>query len=97
MRAPLGAAPGLALTKEALLPPPAAGQVEVDQVEVCKRMGKMMLSNSVFYVPSDVKITLKKTKKNLGNIQFDCLSTTFFLDTIVANCVKKQHEFDPWI
>ena len=33
-----------------------------------KRMGKMMLSNSVFYVPSDVKITLKNPKKNLGNI-----------------------------
>ena len=57
----------------------------------------MMLSNSVFYVPSDVKITLKKTTKKHGNIQFDCLSTSFFLDTIVANRVKKQREFDPWI
>ena len=56
-----------------------------------------MLSNSVFYVPWDVKITLKNQPKNLGNIQFDCLSTTFFLDKIVANRVKKQREFDPWI
>ena len=49
-----------------------------------------MLSNSVFYVPSDVKITLNNPKKILGNIQFDSLSTTFFLDTTVANHVKKN-------
>ena len=57
----------------------------------------MMLSNSVFYVPSDVKITLNNPKKILGNIQFDSLSTTFFLDTTVANHIKKQREFDPRI
>ena len=56
----------------------------------------MMLSNSVFYVPSDVKITLHNPKI-LGNIQFDSLSTPFFLDITVANHVKKQREFDPWI
>ena len=36
-------------------------------------------------------------KKKVGNIQFEGLCTLFFLGQIVANRVKKQREFDPWI
>ena len=56
----------------------------------------MMLSNSVLCT-FRCQNNPSKNPKNHGNIQFDCLSTTFVLDKIVANRVKKQREFDPWI
>ena len=33
----------------------------------------------------------------MENIQIEGLCTLLFLGQIVANCVKKHCEFDPWI
>ena len=62
----------------------------------CKIMYKRMLSDSDFWVLSEVQITLKYPTI-LWKIFNMNMNTLFSLVPNVVNCINKQRKFDPWL